>query len=187
MATERRALDQKNSMAAGLALGALAGLIFSVVEAIRRPRCWSLLASIGITILLAAGLGALAGFAAQEFLETWRLDRRLQPMQRTMALQGIFWGLVAVGVGFGLGLFTRRFGLVLATVLQAAMSMVVFVLVYVVLAGILFPIDDADRIVPASSGNRALWCIVAMTVLGLFLGLARQRRKVPDSNAPSAS
>jgi MFS family permease len=178
LGAENRVLHQKNAMGAGLALGAMAGLVFSVVESMRRPRRWSSLALIGITVLLAAGLGALAGFAAQEFHEAWRLDRRLEPLQRTMALQGIFWGLVAGGVGLGLGLFAKRFRLVLGTVVQAIMSMVLFVIVYVGLAGILFPIDDADRIVPASSGNRALWCIAALTVLGLFLGLARQRRKL---------
>jgi hypothetical protein len=102
-------------------------------------------------------------------------------MQRTMAMQACFWGLVALGVGLGLGLFAQRFRLVLGTVLQAVMSMVLFVIVYVGLAGVLFPIDDADRIVPDSSGNRALWCIAAMTILGLCLGLARQRRKASSS------
>ncbi len=179
LAAEKQVLNRKNSMAAGLVLGALAGLIFSVVEALRRPRRWSSLALIGITVLLGAGLGVLAGYAAQEFLVAWRLDRRLQPMVRTMAMQGIFWGLVAAGVGLGLGLFAKRFPLVLGTAAQAMMSVVLFVLVYVVLAGILFPIDDAERIVPASSGNRALWCIAGLAVLGLFLGLARQRQKLP--------
>ncbi len=181
LGAEQRVLNQKNSMGAGLVLGALAGLIFSVAEALRRPRRWSSLALIGIAVLLAAGLGVLAGYAAQEFLVAWRLDRRLQPMYRTMAMQGIFWGLVAVGVGLGIGLFAKRFQLVLGTAAQAMMSVVLFVLVYVVLAGILFPIDDAERIVPASSGNRALWCIAALTVLGLFLGLARQRQKLQST------
>jgi len=183
MIGERHALNQKNSIAAGAALAALAGLIFSVVEALRRPRRWSSLALIVIGVVLAAGFGALAGFAAQEFHEVWRLDRRLEPMQRTMAMQGIFWVLVAVGVGLGLGLFTKRFRWVLGTVLQAVMSMVAFALAYVMLAGFLFPVDDADRIVPASSGNRALWCLAAMTMLGLSLGLARQRRKASSAKA----
>ena len=178
------ALGMKNSIAAGAVLGALAGLIFAVVEALRRPRLGASLALIVIGVLLAAGFGALAGFAAQEFHEAWRLDRRLEPMQRTMAMQGIFWVLVAVGVGLALGLFAGRFRWVLGTVLQAVMSMVVFALGYVMLAGFLFPLDNADEIVPASSGNRALWCLAAMAILGLFLGLARQRRKA--SSAPSA-
>ncbi|HPM79246.1 MAG TPA: PmoA family protein [Candidatus Anammoximicrobium sp.] len=178
------ALDLRNSIAAGAVLGALAGLVFAVVEALRRPRRGASLALIAIGVLLAAGFGALAGFAAQEFHEAWRLDRRLEPMQRTMAMQGIFWVLVAVGVGLGLGLFAGRFRWMLGTVLQAVMSMVVFALGYVMLAGFLFPIDNADQIVPASSGNRALWCLAAMAILGLFLGLARQRRKA--SSVPSA-
>ena len=187
LSNEKYVLNQKNSIAAGAALAALAGLIFSVVEALRRPRRWSSLALIVIGVVLAAGFGALAGFAAQEFHEVWRLDRRLEPMQHTMALQGIFWVLVAVGVGLGLGLFTKRFRWVLGTVLQAVMSMVAFALVYVMLAGFLFPVDDADRIVPASSGNRALWCLAAMSMLGLFLGLARQRRTASSSHAAAVA
>lgn len=187
MTEEKQLLDRKNSIAAGAFLGALAALIFSAVEAVRRPCRWSALALIVIAVLLAAGLGALAGLAAQDFLVAWRLDRRLDPMQRTMALQGIFWGLVAVGVGLGLGLFAKRSALVLGTLLQALMSMVLFVLVYVMLAGVLFPIDDADRIVPASSGNRALWCLAALAILGLFLGLARRRKKVARANPAAAS
>ena len=98
-------------------------------------------------------------------------------MQRTMGLQGIFWGLLSIGVGLGVGLFAKRISWVLGTVLQAALSGVLFVIAYVALAGFLFPLDDADRIVPASAGNRALWSIAALTILGLSLGLARQRRK----------
>lgn len=183
---EKAALVLKNSVAAGAALGALAGLIFLAVEASRRPRRGASLALVPIGVLLAAGFGALAGFAAQEFHEAWRLDRSLEPMQRTMAMQGIFWVLVAMGVGLGLALFAGRLRWALGTVLQAVMSMVAFALGYVMLAGFLFPIDDADRIIPASSGNLALWCIAAMTVLGLFLGLARQRPK-SSTPAPAAA
>ncbi len=183
VSNENHVLHQKNSVAAGSVLGALAGLIFSVVEALRRPRRWPSLAVIAIGVLLAAGSGALAGFAAQEFHEAWRLNRTLEPMQHTMAMQGIFWGLLAAGLGLGLGSFAKRFRWVLGTVLQAVMSMVAFAAAYVMLAGFLFPIDDANRIVPASSGNRALWCLGAMTMLGLFLGLARQRRKATHSGS----
>lgn len=187
MSKEQHVLNQKNSSGAGLVLAALAGLIFTVIEALRRPRRWSSLAVIVIGTLLAAGFGALAGYAAQEFHEVWRLDRRLEPMQHTMAMQGIFWVLLAVGVGLGLGLFAKRFPLVLGTVLQAVMSMVAFALAYVMVAGYLFPIDDANRLVPASSGNRALWCLAALTMLGLFLGLARPRRKTPSSGPAAAA
>jgi len=185
VSNENYVLNQKNSIAAGAVLAALAGLIFSAVEALRRPRRWSSLALIAAGILLTTGFGALAGFAAQEFHEGWRLNRTLEPMQHTMAMQGIFWVLLAVGVGLGLGLFAKRFRWVLGTVLQAVMSMVAFAAAYVMLAGFLFPIDDANRIVPASSGNRALWCLAAMTMLGLFLGLSRQRRKA-SSSGPAA-
>ena len=40
VSNENHVLQQKNSIAAGSVLGALAGLIFSVVEALRRPRRW---------------------------------------------------------------------------------------------------------------------------------------------------
>lgn len=185
--SERNVHDLKNSIAAGAALGVLAGLVFSFMEGFQRPRRRFVAARIVLGVLLAAGFGALAGFAAQEFYDAWKLDLRLEPMQRTMAMQGIFWGLVAVGVGLGLGLFAQRFSLVLGTVLQVVMSMALFVIVYVVLAGVLFPIDDAERLVPDSSGNRALWCFAAMTLLGLFLGLARRRRKALRSSPMAAT
>ncbi len=186
MMREAHLLKRKNSSVAGAILAALAGLFFSVVEARQRPGRRGTLAAIVVAVLLAAVFGALAGFAAQEFHRAWLLDTRLEPMQRTMATQGIFWMLVAAGVGLGLGLFTGRFGLLVGTVLQAVMSMAAFAPAYVMLAGFLFPIDDADRLVPASSGNLALWCLAAMGLLGLFLGLARRRRRT-SSTPPAAA
>jgi hypothetical protein len=39
-----------------------------------------------------------------------------------------------------------------------------------VAASFLFPLDDVERIVPASGGNTCLWSLGVSGVLGLFLG-----------------
>jgi hypothetical protein len=168
--------DMKNILVVGLAVAALAGFAFATVEWAAARRSWSGLAHIVLAVILAAGLGALAGYAAQSLLLAWRFDRSIEPMQRTIAAQGVFWVVLAAGVGIGAGLFARRFLLLAATALQAIMSMVLFVLLYVPLAGYLFPLDDAERIVPASIAHRGVWVVPALALIGLFLGLARRRQ-----------
>jgi hypothetical protein len=98
-------------------------------------------------------------------------------MVRTLATQGIFWSILAAGVGLSLGLSTGRAGHALGTVLQVVLGAVMFGLVYVPLAGYVFPTDNAERIVPTSMANRAVWVIAALAIFGLLLGLSRQRRK----------
>jgi len=177
LAAEASTATLKNSIASGILIGLLGGLGFAAAEGLARRRPLRHVPWVVLAVVLCAGLGAAAAYVAQGFQQAWRFDRSIEPMTRTLATQWIFWSMVAAGLGLSLGISTRRVSQTLGTALQLVFGAVIVGLLYVPLAGYIFPTDDAERIVPMSTGNRALWAIPALAILGLLLGLARQRRK----------
>ncbi len=169
--------ELKNLAVLGLVLGALAALVFALVEGISQGAVVRTLAIACVAMVLAAGLGATGGYLSVLFQRAYQTVATLEPVTRAIGTQGIFWLLMASGVGLGVALFAGRASLVVGTVLQAILAAVLFVIIYVPVAAILFPTDNSERTVPDSSGNIAVWAIGAFGLMGLMLGMSRVRAK----------
>ena len=169
--------ERKELMAFGLIMGGLAALVFALVEGVSRGGVGRTLTITCIAIVLGAGLGAVGGYLSVSFQHAYYTDESLQPMTRTFGTQGIFWLLMASGIGLGVALFAGRVSLVMGAFLQTVLAAVLFVIIYVPLAGLVFPTDDAERTIPYSSGNMAVWAIGAFGLMALMLGMSRLRAK----------
>lgn len=169
--------NRKNAAATGLLLGGLAALIFGLVEGISQGRALRAMAITCVSVVLGACLGAVGGYCAMTFQWNYWFDPSLTPMKRELGIQGIFWLPMAAGVGLGIALYAGRVGLGLGALVQTILGAVLFVIVYVPLAGLAFPTDYAESAIPYSSMNVAVWTVLALGLMGLMLGLARPRQK----------
>ena len=169
--------DRKEAVVFGLIVGGLAALVFALVEGISQGGVGRTLVITSVAIVLGAGLGAVGGYLSVSFQYAYEFDESLQPMTRTFGTQGIFWLLTASGIGLGVALFAGRVSLVLGVLLQTFLASVLFVIIYVPLAALLFATDNAERMIPFSSGNMAVWAIGAFGLMGLMIGLSRLRAK----------
>lgn len=184
MGIVRDATNRKNAAAAGVLLGALAALLFAAVEGFSQGRIQRTLAITVATILLAACLGGIGGYCSMKFQREYWFHPSFTPMTRELCLQGILWLAIATGIGVGMGIYARRTSLLLGTLLQTILGAVLFVIIYVPLAGVLFPTDYAESTVPESSANIAVWAALALGLMGLMLGMARGASKKPATPSP---
>jgi hypothetical protein len=170
-------INRKNTAAAGLLLGGLAALIFGVVEGVSQGRVLRAMAITCFSIASGACLGAVGGYCAMTFQWSYWFDPSMTPMKRELGIQGIFWLPMAAGVGLGIALYAGRVSAGLAALVQTVLGAVLFVIIYVPLAGLAFPTDYAESAIPYSSVNTAVWSVLAFGLMGLMLGLARARQK----------
>jgi hypothetical protein len=180
----RTATRLKNAATAGLLVGALAGFAFAATEAAAQRRVVRAAVLLPVAVLISAALGALAGYAAKKFHGACEHDVSMDAMVRVAATQVIFWAIAAGGVGIGLGLLAPCIAAAVAAPLRAMLGALLFVAAYLPLASLLFPLDDAERIVPSSTGNVALWSVAALGLMGLMLGSGLARRSKPVEDSP---
>jgi hypothetical protein len=178
---------RKDATVTGLILGGLAGLLFALVEGISQGGMLRTLAITGISAVLGTCMGALGGFFSMTFQWTYRFDPSLSAMMREIGIQGIFWIAMAAGVGLGVAPYARRVTLVLSALAHTILGAVLFAIVYVPLAGLVFPTDRGEKAVPYSSANVAVWALLAFGIMGLMLGLARSRQQETTESSASPS
>jgi hypothetical protein len=182
LARTESAASTKNAVVLGLAMGFLATLAFALAECLSQGATGRTLLRTGIAIVLGAGLGVAGGYLCVEFQQAYPHGGELDPIQRTIGIQCVLWLTLACGVGTGLALFAGSARLALATALQALLAAALFVLIYVPVASLAFPLDDANNTTPQSSGNIAVWAIGAFLLIGVMLGMSRVRvKKQTDS------
>lgn len=169
--------SRKDVTVTGLILGGLAGLLFGLMEGVSQRGVLRTMAITSISVVLGASLGAVGGYFSMSFQWAYRRDPALADMTREIGIQGIFWLAIAAGVGLGVALYARRVSLALGVLLQTILGAVLFVIVYVPLAGLVFPTDSGERTVPYFTSNSAVWALLAFGIMGLMLGLARSRPK----------
>lgn len=177
MGLARFETGRKDVTVTGLILGGLAALLFALVEGISRGGALSTIAITGISVVLGASLGAVGGYCSMTFQRAYWFDPSLTAMTREIGIQAIFWIAMATGVGLGVALYARRVSLVLGALAQTILGAALFVIVYVPLAGLVFPTDSGERTIPYFSANTAVWALLAFGIMGLMLGLARVRQK----------
>ncbi len=173
-AAESQAVKLKNAAATGLLLGTLMAAAFAVAQsAVRGGRPSYLLTA--FCVVCGSVAGAVGGLVGQVCLN--HLLSTTEPMTAAVGFQAVFWTFLGAGTGAGVGLFSgsasRFFGLWGQGMLAGAL----FGLVYAAGAAWAFPVDDAERLVPASLANRAVWSVAGIAVIGLLLGTASHRRR----------
>jgi hypothetical protein len=170
---EQRCVNLQNASAAGLLMGALAALMIALVQGAARGFRRSYV-PMALCVLCGGAAGAVGGLAARALLE--RLWGTAEPMTVAVVLQIVFWALLGGGVGAGTGLVVAPRRHLLGILCQGVLIGAIFGLIYAPLVALAFPVDDAERLVPESLANRAVWSVVGMSVLGLLLGTAVKRR-----------
>lgn len=179
MGLARFEAGRKNVMTAGLIMGALAGLVFAFVEGVSQGNVAKLLVLSIVTLALGGLLGAVGGYCSMTFQWKYWFDPSFTAMKREMGIQGIFWLAIAAGVGLGVGLHAKRPAPIAMALIQSLLGAVLFVIVYVASAALLFPTDSGERTVPYMSPNVAFWAILGFGLMGVMLGLARPAKKKP--------
>jgi hypothetical protein len=171
---EKQVVDLKNATATGLLLGALVAGVFAVAQAAVRGFRRSFL-PLACCIACGSVAGAAGGLVGQVWL--YRLLGTTDPMTAVVVFQGAFWAILGAGTGLGVGSFSGSAGRLFGLLGQGLLVGAVFGLVYAAGAAYVFPIDDAERLVPASLANRAVWAVAGTGLIGLLLGTASDRRR----------
>lgn len=171
-AAEQRAVNVWNAGAAGMVLGTSVALLFALVQGAGRGYRQSRL-PMALCVVCGSVAGALAGLASQIVLN--RLLAATEPMTAAVVFQAVFWALLGGGAGAGAGCFAGSGSRFLGLLLQGVLVGAVFGLVYASVAAFAFPVDNAERLVPTSLANRAIWAMAGLGLLGLLLGSAAER------------
>jgi hypothetical protein len=173
-AAEKQKTDLWNALSAGLLLGTLASMAFAFVQGLLRRQPVTYL-SPAICIAGGAATGAVAGLASQWGLSD--LMARTEPLTAAVLIQTVFWAILGAGAGAGTGLFSGSLPRFAGLMGQGLVAGALFGLLYAVAAACAFPVDDAERLIPASPANRAVWTVVGIAVVGLLLGASSSRRR----------
>jgi hypothetical protein len=204
--------DAKNSMTAGMLMGMLAGLLLSTHLQVfqhngvvrekgsgtfcaKHPsgrsgkRCLTPFSLRVLACTIWGGVsGLLAGIAGQALLSVLREFTADDSMARIVGVHTAYWSILGMGTGMGLALFADGFRHAAALVCQGLLAGVLTALVYVPIAGTLFPVDDAERLVPESAINCGVWSILGLAILAVLMGTALHRRNgAPSSSETSGS
>lgn len=178
---EKQVVNLKNVAVTGLLLGGLVTAAFAVAQgAVRGYRRSCLL----MTFCVACGslAGAAAGLVSQVWLD--RLLSTTDTMTAAVVFQAAFWAILGAGAGVGVGLFSGSASRLFGLLGQGLLAGAVFGLIYASMSAFAFPVDDAERLVPASLANRAVWVVVGTTAIGMLLGTASKRRRRGSARTP---
>jgi hypothetical protein len=174
VAAAKQVVNLKNGAAVGLLLGLLATTAFSVAQGAARGFHRSL-GQMAMCVVCGGAGGATAGLVSQLWMN--HLLSSTEPMTAAVVVQAAFWGILGAGAGVGVGMFSGSVGGFFRLVFQGVLAGAIFGLVYGVAAAFVFPMDDAERLLPASLANRAAWAVVGTAVLGLLLGTSSKQRR----------
>ena len=173
-AAEKQVVDLKNAAATGLLFGSIVAVAVAVAQGAVRGHRQSYLLAVSC-VACGSVAGAAAGLVSQVCLN--RLPSTTEPMTVAVVFQAAFWAILGAGTGAGVGLFSGSASRFLGLLSQGLLAGAVFGLVYAAGAACAFPVDDAERLVPASLANRAVWSVAGTAVIGLLLGTASHRRR----------
>lgn len=159
--------------------GAIVSAGFVVTEGIARKR--PVFAALGL--LVAAGLGGAFGAGAgaavkiayeyplPDSWDDWIRNPNFPfQMVKTMAVHGIGWGIVGLGIGLGLALPTGRARVFFRAPFAALIGGMISALVYGFVVALLFKTAQTDLMVPRGTWNRLAWFLVTAGLMGLVVG-----------------
>jgi hypothetical protein len=170
---------QNAAYALGIA-GALMGVFLAAAESVSRGRVLTSIPK-GLFAGLLAGLaGVAAGWLGSPTRDALMPVTDWSPMAKTIVLQMVVLGLVALGVGLGISLPYARFRLLVHCLLGAVLAAALAAIIYPPVMGYLRPIADTELVVPGSRGGLLPWLLLFTGLTGLVLtGLGRRRPAVP--------
>jgi hypothetical protein len=174
-AAAKRSVELQNSMAAGMVMGVLAGAVFSVLQSAFR-RADRLITKVLFCAAWSGAMGLAAAWVGQTLAVHGRDLASDESILRTMLVHACYWAVLGGAVGMRLALPSRGLRDGSRLVCQGISAGVLTALIYVPFAGSVFPLDDAERLLPASPLNRGFWVIAGMLILGALLGTASGRR-----------
>ncbi len=166
-------VNWKNSGMTGLLMGIIASVAFGGARAATRGGADSKKMLL-LGIACGGVVGGLAGLISQTAL--LRLLETAEPMTATLGCHVVFWAMLGGGLGTALGVGQGAKQRLPGLLVQGLLAGGVFALLYTPLAAYVFPVDEAERLVPASMANRAVWSVLGLTLLGVVLGSVSERR-----------
>jgi len=176
---EKQVVDLKNATVTGLLLGALVAGAFGLAKVAVRGFRRSFL-PLACCIACGSVAGAAGGLVAQVWLH--RSLATTEPMTAAVIFQAVFWAVLGAGTGLGMGWFSGSASRLGGLLCQGLLAGAVFGLLYAAGAAYAFPVDDAERLVPASPINRIVWAAIGPGLIGLLLGTASDRRRRPKAS-----
>lgn len=185
LAQQRTASYRNTALAIGLFGFAVGGLLGAGTGAARRSVRTAVLCTAG-GLLLGGLFGAVGGYASIWVMEQLALTR-LPTRFQNLGSQATAWLTVAVGIGLGLSLPGGRWRRVAASTGGSVVAATAACAAYVVLAAILFPLENSDLPVPEGNLNRLLWATMTAGLIGVALARTGATTGSPSSTGNSAA
>lgn len=167
---------------AGLAVAAVVGLAAGIAR-----RSFAA-AAIGLLVGALAGalLGVVGGLGEVWVGESvWPVARRVIGSDATfqaIAMHAVGWIFIGLAGALAVYAASRRSVSMPRVAGHAGAAALIGSALYAVLAGLLFPMDRADLVIPAGDGNALVWAMLFAVLIALAVG----RGSVPRAAVPAA-
>lgn len=151
--------------------GMLLATSFILIEVMARRTRHGVIIALAVGVGLALLLGMASGATAQAVYRLLK-DRHNDPMYKTILVHMTAWLPIALACGIGIGVLARDYAVTLRTSAGAMGGALLAAMLYSPLAGIMYPNENSELLVPFGTGNRLLWMVLTGCLIGLFSGVA---------------